>query len=526
MSKIAPIFLAALVAMLSTEAPAQGERQDLMGTVEHLHGQQLHLRTSEGSLLAIQLDAATRYEKSGQSASAADLEPGVRVVIEADRVADGFVARLVRIGVSTPAESSGNAAHPPSHDMAGHGMHTSETRSLGIALAREASGTAWQPDATPMHGVHSMHGNWMFMTHGNLFAGYDYQDGDRGGDQFLSVNWLMTMASRRLAGGDFMGRLMLSLEPLTIADRGYPLLLQTGETFDGVPLHDRQHPHDLFMELAMMYQHPVTESFGFQFYAAPAGEPALGPVAFPHRLSASSDPLAPLGHHWQDSSHITFGVLTAGLFTKSVKLEGSWFNGREPDENRHDFDFRELDSYSGRVAVNPSGTLSLQASYAYLNSPEALEPETSLHRMTISAMHHKPFRHQGHCATTAVWGRNDASGEDATNSFLLESNVDFDGRNTLFGRLEYVAKSGHDLVLPPPEQEDVFDLGSIVLGYLRQWPISRSLTPGVGIRGSLNIVPEDLRPFYGSRSPWGFMVFARLWPARMEMAPMQGHGGD
>src|SRR5213593_4131529 len=171
-------------------------------------------------------------------------------------------------------------------------------------------------------------------------------------------------------------------EPWTIGARGYPLLLQSGESYGGTPLHDRQHPHDLFMELAALYERPVGRDLGLSVYLAPVGEPAVGPVAFPHRPSAADDPLAPISHHWQDGTHITFGVVTAGVFTRDVKLEASWFNGREPDENRTDFDYagRRLDSYSGRLTVNPGPRWSFSAWYAYLKSPEGLHPDESLHR--------------------------------------------------------------------------------------------------------------------------------------------------
>src|SRR5437773_4254134 len=188
---------------------------------------------------------------------------------------------------------------------------------------------------------------------------------------------------------------MLSLDPLTVTRRGYPLLLQSGEAFKGEPLHDAQHPHDLFMELAASYTRPVSDGVAFQVYGAPVGEPALGPAAFPHRLSASSDPLAPLGHHWQDSTHISFGVLTAGILTRKVKVEGSWFNGREPDDRRFDFDFRKLDSWSGRVSVNPTDSLSLQASYGLLETPEELEPGQSIRRATASASYNRKLHGGG-----------------------------------------------------------------------------------------------------------------------------------
>ncbi|HEV2641193.1 MAG TPA: hypothetical protein VGT98_00725, partial [Candidatus Elarobacter sp.] len=221
---------------------------------------------------------------------------------------------------------------------------------LGIPMARMGSGTSWLPDATAMHASHAMLGTWELMLHGVAFLQYDDQGGKRGDRQLGSTNWGMLMAGRDLAGGRLNLRGMVSAEPFTVGSRGYPLLLQSGEAYRGQPLHDRQHPHDLFMEIAALYDHAIGNDLAVSLYAAPVGEPAIGPVAFPHRASASSDPLAPLGHHWQDATHVSFGVITTGLYTRTVKLEGSIFNGREPDAIRTNFDYkgRSLDSYAGR----------------------------------------------------------------------------------------------------------------------------------------------------------------------------------
>ena len=217
---------------------------------------------------------------------------------------------------------------------------------LGVSMERMGSGTTWIPDAVPLPARHVMSGSWLLMLHGFGFVQYDKQGGPRGADQFGSLNWAMLMASRDLLGGRFQARTMLSLDPATVTNRGYPLLLQSGETYRGQPLVDRQHPHDFWMELAMMYERVLSRSVGVTVYAAPSGEPALGPVAFMHRPSAMDNLAAPLSHHWQDATHISFGVLTAGLFGRHWKLEGSAFNGREPNEERWGFDRIRFDSYS------------------------------------------------------------------------------------------------------------------------------------------------------------------------------------
>src|SRR6266446_6098099 len=285
-----------------------------------------------------------------------------------------------------------------------HSMKMDE-RPLGIPESRMGSGTSWLPDTSPMHAAHFMVGEWTLMLHGRGFVQYDWQEGSRGGNQLGVTNWVMAAASRSLGGGRLELRGMLSVEPWTIGARGYPLLLQSGESYGGAPLHDRQHPHDLFMETAALYRHPIGGAFGVEVYGAAAGEPALGPTAFMHRPSGMINPFPPIGHHWQDSTHISFGVITAGVYTRWAKLEGSVFHGREPDEDRWNFDFGALDSWSGRLSLNPTDQTSFQVSYGYIHSPEALEPDVSLHRVTASATYSAPIRTDGNFAMTALWGR-------------------------------------------------------------------------------------------------------------------------
>ena len=405
------------------------------------------------------------------------------------------------------AHQAGPAEADPHHAMAMAGGP------LGIPETREASGTAWQPDSTPMHARHFTRGSWRMMAHGTFFAGYDHQGGDRGDSEWTAPNWGMLMERRPTGGGELLFRQMISLDPVTMGSNGYPLLLQTGESLDGAPIHDRQHPHDLFMEIAALYTHPLSESTAFQLYAAPAGEPALGPVAFPHRFSAASDPLAPLGHHWQDSTHISFGVLTAGLLNRKFKLEGSWFNGREPDEHRYDFDLRTPDSWSGRLWFNPTEAWSLQVSYGYLASPEELQPDESQHRFTASATGNLPVGRSGVVAATAVMGRNRPSDGPDTSSWLLEANYETGGRSVLFGRAEWTEKTGEDLVLPAALDPEVFRIRSLVAGYLYRVASTPKLVLGLGARASINRIGSELEPFYGTGSPSGYMVFLQLQPA-------------
>jgi hypothetical protein len=402
---------------------------------------------------------------------------------------------------------------------------------LGVSMERMGSGTSWIPDAVSLPARHVMAGSWLLMLHGFGFLQYDKQGGPRGNSQFGSLNWAMLMASRDLLGGRFQARTMLSLDPATVSNRGYPLLLQTGESYRGQPLHDRQHPHDFWMELAVMYERAISRGIGVSVYAAPSGEPALAPVAFMHRPSAMDNLAAPLSHHWQDATHISFGVLTAGVFGQRWKLEGSAFNGREPDEERWGFDPIRLDSYSGRFTVNPDSAWSFSAGYGYLKSPEALRPAESMHRVTASALYGRKLGMDGQLATALVWGANRHSGR-TTHAGLAEVEAIVNSRNTLFGRLELVQKSADELVLPAGPggfaPESTFTITSLSAGYIREVGRTRWATVGIGFQGSLNAVPAALEPFYGSGTPVGGMLLVRIRPLHAAhntattMAPMPG----
>lgn len=422
--------------------------------------------------------------------------------------------------------------------MAGHASDDMMISPAGVSMERMGSGTSWIPDAISLPSRRRMLGDWMIMTHGFAFLQYDEQSGERGDDQFGSLNWIMLMATHDLAGGRFQARTMLSLDPLTVTNRGYPLLLQTGESFKGEPLHDRQHPHDFWMELGALYQRPITKSLAWSFYAAPSGEPALSPVAFMHRPSAMDNPAAPLGHHWQDATHVSFGVLTAGLFTHTWQVEGSVFNGREPDEYRWDFDPIRLDSYSGRITINPSSHWSFAGGYGYLKSPEALNLTESVHRITASAQHGTALGKDGQLASTFIWGANKGSDlPRLSNSFLLESEAILDRNNTLFGRTELVQKSAEELVVADPVTTSKgvllpglpatqrFNVGTAQLGYIREVARTHWATIGLGAAGTLNFVPGPLEPYYGSKTSVGAFIFLRLRPFHTARTAMTDMGG-
>lgn len=380
---------------------------------------------------------------------------------------------------------------------------------LDFPMSRDASGTAWQPDDTPHTMLHDMAGDWMLMGHGTFFAGDDVQQGPQGGHALIGIGWAMGMARRDWAEDRLEFRAMLSPEPFLVPGRGYPLLLQSGETYRGEALHDTQHPHDLFMELSATWTHAFSDGFGAQLYAAPSGEPALGPIAFPHRASAADDPLAALGHHWIDSTHISFGVLTAALFTPTLKLEVSRFNGREPDEVRTNFDFGSLDSSSARLTWNPDAHWSAQLSAGRLASPEALEPGVPETRATFSVSYAADLG-SGSLAATAGAGRVRHGLGEASSAAFLEATWNLDRRNSVFGRAEWVEKSGADLALDPAQDAQLFPVKALSLGYLRNLTELGPFHVGIGGLLTVNEVGADLAARYGQRHPLGGMVYLRI----------------
>jgi hypothetical protein len=414
------------------------------------------------------------------------------------------------------------AQQPAQPDHAQHAGHEGSASSL--FSPRDASGTAWLPDATPMYGVHGRTGNWELMGHGTLFAQFLYEGGEahRRSRQGGSINWIMGMARRPLGAGRFGVRGMASLEPFTIGGCGYPDLLATGERCDGDTIHDRQHPHDLVMELALEYQRPLGRALTWQVYGGPAGEPALGPPAFPHRPSAMPNPIAPIAHHWLDATHITFGVFTAGLQGRRWKAEASAFNGREPDEKRYDLDLAALDSYSGRVTLLPRGSLAIQVSAGRLNDAEAefgAAPPVDVNRFSASASYHHTMGARGLWATTMAWGANDESGT-TSHALVLESVLSPDGAGTWFGRVEAVGKPAHDLHIHGSDNADVvYTVGKAQVGYMRYLPARGGFQTGFGGSVSAAIMPPAVAESYGGRVVAGFGVFVNIRPAMHVMQP-------
>jgi hypothetical protein len=429
------------------------------------------------------------------------------------------------------------------HDMSRMGADTSRSL-LALSLDRAASGTSWLPDAAPRRTIHKSLGDWMLMVHGSAFGQYDRQETLHGDTQLGVVDWEMFMAAWPLGGGMFSARVMTSLEALALGRRGYPELLQSGATDAGARLANRQHPHDLWNEIAATYEHTFTSSIAGFAYGAVVGEPSLGPVAYMHRPSADADPFAPLGHHWQDAAHESFGVITAGVYGTRAKLEGSAFNGREPDDYRFNLDYQgaHLDSYSARLTVAPSARVTASAWGGYVFDHDPLDPGTGMQRYGASLLTVLPAAREGAWSAALVGGINihhhgsrahnhgtePAKSYHVATSTLIETTYEVGDRATLYGRAEQVQKSADDLGFNGADLMQLFTVREVTLGGTTELMAVRDLSFGIGARGTVNLLPPTLEPTYRTRTPLGLSLFLRVRPTRMrgpvmrEMNPVTG----
>ncbi len=403
------------------------------------------------------------------------------------------------------------ADEPMDHAAMDHqSMEATPMHAMGMAgtlgsyaFTRDGTGTSWQPDTSVHLGLHEMNGDTMYMAHARLYAGYDWQNGPRGDDSTFFSGMVMGSARYGFDDGSLTLRAMLSPDPV-MGPRGYPLLLQAGESADGVhPLTDRQHPHDLFMELSATYARTFSAQDSVFLYAGWPGEPAFGPPAFMHRLSIMDSPEAPITHHWLDSTHITFGVVTGGYVHDNWKIEASGFKGREPDESRWDIEPARFDSASVRLSWNPTEELALQASWAKLTSPEALEPQHDQKRLSASVIYTHPLDN-GWWSTTLAWGRKQITGDDPLNAWTIESAVKIGEPWTIFVRAEYAENdelNGHG--------GGMAKVGKASIGGVHDWRIGPHALIGLGALYSRNWVPAFLKAAYGG-NPGGAMVFARI----------------
>lgn len=361
----------------------------------------------------------------------------------------------------------------------------------GEYLMTMASGTSRNPGAFAMPMLIPASGSWNTMFMGSGFIVDTQQSGPRGGDKLYAPNWFMGMAEHKAGSGSFMFEAMLSLDAATITERQYPLLFQTGETAFGKPLVDAQHPHDLFMSIGVHYAHPVGANTILQLYYAPVGDPALGPVAFPHRASASELPQAPIGHHWEDSTHIADNVVTAAIEHRWLRVEASGFFGSEPDENRWNFDFGPMNSWSVRASVMPSPHWMAQVSTGHLVNPEREHPGNVTR--TTASVHYT----RGGWSSSLIFGRN-----ANLNAYLAETVVPAGKKNFITGRAEHVRKD--ELAVA-----GVYGIQAYTVGYTRDLAIIRGIETGIGANISLYAIPGALHPSYGDH-PRGVNIYLRF----------------
>jgi hypothetical protein len=406
------------------------------------------------------------------------------------------------------------------HDTLEHNM--SHRFSLSLPMTRNGSGTGWLPDSSPMYGKMFHKRGWMMMLHGNIFLRYNNQDafraGERGASKFDAPNWIMGMAQKKLGKRHLLSfSTMLSLDPVTVGGEGYPLLFQTGETWQGRALVDRQHPHNFFSELSVGYSYQLSEKTDFFLYLAYPGEPALGPVAFMHRVSALSNPDSPLGHHWQDATHIAFGVATLGIRHGIFKLDVSKFTGAEPSENRWGFDPPLMDSWAGRVAANPHKNLSLQLSHSYLVSPEATQPGVDVRRTTASILHQSRFSNEENYLSSALfWGLNQSDHNEHSIGYEFTWRT---GNNYVYGRYEWIQKDADELQidLTNNHQNDhhhLVNINALTLGYSRIIFRAMGIRCSAGLQGTVFLADDLATPEYG-RTPVSFQVYTRIFPGLM-----------
>jgi hypothetical protein len=406
--------------------------------------------------------------------------------------------------------------HHMAHMEHGSGQGMSSAFSLHLPMSRNGSGTAWLPDAAPVYAFMFHSKKWMYMLHGNIFIRYNDQDvtnkGSRGGAQWDTPDMLMFMGQCRLgARGLFHFSTMFSLDALATGTKGYPLMFQTGETSQGRPLVDRQHPHDLFSELSVSYAYAASNKADLFIYLAYPGEPALGPVTFMHRPSGMGNPDATLSHHWTDATHITFGVATIGFRYAKFKVEGSSFTGREPNEDRYDFDKPRFDSWSTRLSFNPNKNWALQVSHGFLKSPEALHPLEDIHRTTASASASYPLGSGRSLDGTVLWGMNKEQARDAQHAALAELSLRLK-RWLTYTRYEWVQKSAEELDLDEVlySSNTIFPVNAFTLGASYDF-LTMPFRAALGAQGALYHSSHTLDILYG-KTPVAIEFYLHVYP--------------
>ena len=372
------------------------------------------------------------------------------------------------------------------------------------AAERSAPARAGQPQLAPARA-------WATVFHGYAFLNANRQGGASGGQDFESENHLMVIATRARGAGtwDLLGT--FTAEPMTILPAGAPELFQRGETYHGSLLIDRQHPHDLFVQLAAQWSRALPGHASLRLYVAPVGEPALGPTAYVHRPSSALNPLAPLSHHNQDSTHISSDVVTAGIEVGRLGVEASAFHGREPDENRWDVDQGRPDSYAGRLSFRPAAGLVIQVSAGRREHPEALEAGDQT-RQTVSVEYERTTA-GGSIAASLIAGRNLLEGAQQERGNTLEATWRFAHKNALYGRAESADRDLSELLnkeqrpdAVPPRRTAV---EALTVGYARDLPLLSEAETALGAGVTLYRFDDRLDPVYGD-GPVSAQIFLRV----------------
>ena len=448
------------------------------------------------------------------------------------RTAVRYISAVAVLAISSFAQNATPDAGNQNADKSGHdqsgqtmqgmqGMNMGETALSSMPSFHASSGTAWQPASVPETMWMISPGGWELMLHYTVFITYNQQGGPRGEGKAESTNYFMFMEQHRLGAGTLLLQQMFSAESLTSPHPGFPELFQTGETYHGQPLVDHQHPHNVFAELSALYTLPVSEKVTWLLYGGPSAEPALGPVTYMHRQSASENPEAPLGHHLQDSTHTSFGVVTTGFILNLAKfalfkVEGSAFNAHEPNEERWSIQLAPLDSWSFRVSAAPTRNWTAQYSVGFLQHPEALDPNNEL-RQSASLEYNRPFSGgtlgNGNWASSLIWGRKHKELDNTTqNSYLFESTLNFLARNYAYTRLELVDK---DELFPQDPAHPSYRIGAYTFGGVRDLVHSEHWQVGLGGDVTFYSKPAALDPIYGN-NPVSFHIFVRIRPGLME----------
>ena len=401
--------------------------------------------------------------------------------------------------------------------MSGMGMTDAmkSTTDLADPMSQEGSGTSWLPASSPMYGYAEMRGGSMLMLHGAIAPRYVNVGSKRGDRRFDAPSWFMGMISHPLDARSQIGvRAMVSLDPIIEGGYGYPDLYATGETWHGQPLHDRQHPHELVSELSVAYSRRLGGNNSAYLYVADPGEPALGPPAFMHRVIGYDYMPAPIGHHWEDATHILFGVATVGVnLGGRFKLEGSKFTGRDPNENRYNFDKLRFDSESARLSYNPDADNAFQVSQGFIYSPDGTD--VNQHRTTASWLYNKSVGLDANFSASLIFGQNvETQGYGKTNAYLAEADYQRDA-NTFFARIENVQKTGKDLALADALQYNKYTVGTYTAGYIRDLTHGKGVDTGLGAAVTADTNPSSLNSYYGSGTHVGFEIFFRFRPSRM-----------